>query len=489
MRKRAYRATAVKDVKVLEVIPRLAEGRVVVGLDISKGEVLAVVRDSAGHFERPWKAKQPSEVRALVELIGGLTRQRPVTVAMEPTGTYGDALRQALTDAGLTVHRVGGKAASDYAEVFDGVPSAHDGKDAAVVAELAAIGKSRAWPMPEPSSWDAKVEGQVQWMDTQQAILQLWQGRLEGLLARHWPELTTIVPLKSVTLMRMLMHYGSPAAVARDPGAAKQIAAWGGYYLKPVKVERLVESAKTTIGVRMTEEDAKLLQRFAEQAWQARTEVRQAQRELRRLAGQNATVERMAQVVAPATACVLYATVGDPHDYHCGEAYRKALGLNLKERSSGKYQGKLKITKRGPSLARRWLFFTALRQIKQSPVRGWYEQKKRKDQDRGLGAVVAVMRKLALALYAVGARGETFDAERLLPGRPWPRQKPTAPAALQGALPPDPRDLSLLGQSRKVKQRAVEQATRPPDLSVSAPGAALGSVPTGALSSAQDQQT
>ena len=48
-------------------------------------------------------------------------------VSMESTGTYGDALRAALAAAGLEVHRVGGKAAHDYAEVFDGVPSQHPG--------------------------------------------------------------------------------------------------------------------------------------------------------------------------------------------------------------------------------------------------------------------------------------------------------------------------------------------------------------------------
>src|SRR5262249_54793102 len=49
-------------------------------------------------------------------------------VAMESSGTYGDALRQALGDNGIEVQRVNGKAAHDYAEVFDGVPSQHDGK-------------------------------------------------------------------------------------------------------------------------------------------------------------------------------------------------------------------------------------------------------------------------------------------------------------------------------------------------------------------------
>ena len=67
-------------------------------------------------------------------------------MALEPSGTYGAALRQGLQDAGLAMRRVSPKAAHDYAEVFDGVPSQHDGKDAAVVAELAALGQASPWP-------------------------------------------------------------------------------------------------------------------------------------------------------------------------------------------------------------------------------------------------------------------------------------------------------------------------------------------------------
>ena len=72
MRKRAYRAISAKDVKISEAIARLAEGRICVGLDISKAEAFAVVRDSLGRYERPWKAKQPAEVRHLVQLLGEL---------------------------------------------------------------------------------------------------------------------------------------------------------------------------------------------------------------------------------------------------------------------------------------------------------------------------------------------------------------------------------------------------------------------------------
>jgi transposase len=140
MRKRAYRAAEVKNVSLDEVIRTAPPGAATVGLDIGKYEVHAVVRWKDGSFQRPWKAENPAEVDAIVGLLRKVADQRPLRVALESTGTYGDALRARLDQAGLEVYRVGGKAAHDYAEVFDGVPSQHDGKDAAVIAELAALG-------------------------------------------------------------------------------------------------------------------------------------------------------------------------------------------------------------------------------------------------------------------------------------------------------------------------------------------------------------
>ncbi len=67
--------------------------------------------------------------------------------------------------------------------------------------------------------------------------------------------------------------------------------------------------------------------------------------------------------VGPGTLAVLLTTVGDLRKYPNSGALLKALGLNLKERSSGQRQGQLAITKRGSALARRWLFFWAMRAV------------------------------------------------------------------------------------------------------------------------------
>jgi hypothetical protein len=143
---------------------------------------------------------------------------------MESSGTYGDTLRQALSDNGIEIQRAGGKAAHDCAEVFDGVPSQHDGKDAAVVAELAALGKGRPWPYETPDSWDEELTYWVENMVIQRQLVTFRQGRLEGLVARHWPEAFQVLKLSSGTLLHMLKRYSSPQALAADPETPKQLA-------------------------------------------------------------------------------------------------------------------------------------------------------------------------------------------------------------------------------------------------------------------------
>jgi transposase len=413
MKSRAYRAIDVNQVPLDGLLQPRREAVVYAGLDVGKDHILCVLRWAAHDFERPWRCRNPADLACLAQALQRVGQDRRLVVALEPTGTYGDALRQALQQAGLAVHRVSPKAAADFAEVFDGVPSQHDGKDAAVVAELAAQGRCWPWPLVLPGEVEQELAFQVEWLDGQRRQTQLWYGRLEALLSRHWPEATALLPLTSGVLRRCLLRYGGPRGLVEDPQAVGRLYRWGKGLLRRDKAEALVASARQTAGVRSGRWDEERVRRYAQEVENGLRQQRQARRRLRQLAPAQPIIQAMGEVVGLVTAAVLWVELGNPQDYHCGAAYRKAMGLNLKERSSGRWQGQLRITKRGPAAARRWLYLAALRWVRQEPVRTWYLRQKAQRRGAAKPALVGVMRKLALALYQVGGRGATFDRQRL----------------------------------------------------------------------------
>jgi transposase len=410
---KAYRATRVNDVDWDRLVRGNEGCDISLGIDVGKLDLWPVCRWASGRLERPWRVRNPEEIPDLVALIRRMSSGRELVVALESSGTYGDALRQALADARVAVVRVSNKASHDYAEVFDGVPSQHDGKDAAVIAELAALGKARPWAYQAESPWEQELTYWVEWMVIHRRSLASWQGRLEGLLARHWPEATRVLKLSSVTLLQALKEYGDPKVLAADPRAGERLASWGGRWLAPEKIERLLAEAATSVGVRVGDWQRRQIRDDAGRALAARQEARRAHRRLRELAAKDEVLQAQGKAVGVATACVLWTSTGDPREYHAAAAYRKAMGLNLVERSSGSYQGRLRISKRGSARSRQWLYFAALRLVQRSDVRPWYEAKKARDEGDARRLVVAVMRKLALALYHVGVRKEGFDPRRL----------------------------------------------------------------------------
>jgi len=431
-KKRAYRAKEINSVSVAKVIEGREGQRAVVGIDVGKEDLALMLRWDDGTYAGPWRAKNKTGIRVVVEFLTSLAHTRELIVALEPTGTYGDPLRYALTQAGLDVHRVQGKAAHDYAEIFDGVPSQHGCKDAGVVADLAALGKSTPWPCEAESLEDQERTYWVQRLDAEQQMAQIWTGRLEALLARHRPEVTRLLKLGSITLLKMLVHYGSPAEVAADRNAAQRLAEWGGALLSPEKIASVLASAGETVGIPPGKYERQWLQECANALLAACRVKQKAKRELKRLSERNPVLGRLAGAVGYGTASVLWVHLGSPQSYHCAEAYRKAMGLNLKERSSGRYKGQLRMTKRGPGAVRRWMYLASMRLLRETEIHRWFEAKKARDAGRGGKAVGGVMRKLAVALYRVAVDGTAFDAAKMFPGKPLKRPSSSARARQKG---------------------------------------------------------
>jgi transposase len=432
-RKNPYSLVDVNEISI-EVLARDRLGqKATVGVDVAKAELVLCVVWPDRVFERPWRCKSPEQLRLAVSRLLELKEHCPVTVAMESSGTYGDAFRQALDDAGLSVQRVSAKAVKDDSEGFDGVPSNHDGKDAAIIGTLCVNGRSSPWRWSGVGGdeleenlggeVDPAIRYWVRRLDTAQRIRQLWCGKLEGMLARHWPEAGRLTDQSGPTLTGALAHWGDPRALAKDPAANQWIAKQGGHFFRSEKIQRLVESARSTVGVRMNAWAVAEMKEIASAIIRERKTIQRCRRELKKRTKNHRPIQSQAAAVGLTTACVLtsassaepWMCLGDPAQYGSAGAYRKAMGLNLTERSSGQYKGKLKLSKRGQRLSRKWMYFSALRWMQHPSVKRWLEKKKQRDGGRGGKAATAIMRRLAVAAWHAG-QGEVFDPQRLFPG-------------------------------------------------------------------------
>lgn len=432
--KRIYRRITVKQIELntLRELAIQSGGRgTCVGLDIAKAEIVVVIRWANGSYERPWSVKNPFEIRLLIQLLLLLKETcDSLTIGLESTGTYGEAVRRAMTEAFLEVHRISGKKVSDYREIFDGVPSQHDGKDAAMIAELTAFGKGAAWPWQAPSEAEQRLQHQVQRLHAFRNQSTQWQGRLEGLVTKHWPELSGLLKLGSVTALKLLIEYGSPACLAADPESAVKLHQFSGGKLRRHKLEGVLESARTTMGLPMTESEMSWLREIASEVQGAEKKIAACEKQLKQIAEAHETMSRYVKQVGAVTLCVIWSCVGDPRQYSSSGAFLKALGLNLKELSSGKRQGELAITKRGPSLSRRFLFFWALRAVQKPELKKWYEtfqkvgnNRNGSSEHRKMKGLIAMMRKLCRSLWYTMQHDMEFEYGKVFPGRPLEKRK------------------------------------------------------------------
>ena len=415
MKKRTYRKRAIKDVDVTRLVSEAASGRLVVAVDVAKVDMVAALADGVPGPPRvlstvAWRnPEENGEFIALLEAArgGGLD----VQVAMEPSGTYGDVLREQVTGRGFPVFRVSGKQSYDAREVYDGVPSVHDAKSAGIIAKLHLDGQSKLW-LPATDE-KRRLQAAIIQMDLHHEHHLRLAHKLEGYLARHWPEVSGLLELTSATLLALLGRIGGPADVARDADAARRLMHGMSHGLmSDEKIGAVLSTATTTAGLSLLDEERTALMLMASESHRSLRAFKEAKRRVETLSA-NGPACAIAPVVGKTTAAVLVTEVGDGREFRSVGAYVKAFGLNLKERSSGKHKGQLKLTKRGSSRARQYLWLATCRWLQKDRVaRAWYEAKVARDGGRRAKAVTALMRKLVKALFHV-ARGAPLDSTKL----------------------------------------------------------------------------
>lgn len=413
MKKRMYRAIEVKKVQVERLADQVRGQRVVVGIDVAKEVQYAsfVLENKEVLLVMKWNQLVASANAAALDLFKSLPASC-LEVALEPSGSYGDPLRHQLKSLGIEVFRVSPKRCKDYSEVYDGVPSQHDGKSAVLLSRLHLEGMSEPWRGRSAEQRDLAVG--VSELDLFDDQFHRNMNRLEGRMARHWPDLSKHMSLDSATVLELLARFGSPQEVASAPGdSAAMMRKRGGHFLKESKIGGVIKSAQSRRGVAMTAGECAYVKALAQECQRNRERVKVVSKRLESQIDTDPVVANWSPMMGKRTAIVMAVKGGDPYLATQAASYVKSLGLNLKERSSGRYKGQLRFTKPGSGVARRWLYLLCLRLVQRDPVvKAWYQKKVQRDGGLKMKALGAVMRKVASAMWHV-ARGAAFDSSKL----------------------------------------------------------------------------
>jgi transposase len=131
----------------------------------------------------------------------------------------------------------------------------------------------------------------------------------------------------------------------------------------------------------------------------------------------------------------IVAETGPLSDFPNARSLLRYAGLNLRERKSGRSQGKVRLSKKGRVPLRRALGEAVFRLVRKGALYGDYYHAKKAAGVCGTKIIAALERKLLRMILALGKPGAVFDPGRVAVGAT--QYRPSAPAVDSEAKPPD----------------------------------------------------
>lgn len=425
MSKGAYQAVNIKDVDQQGLATQFDGESLCMGIDVGKEDGYACLmtdEDVDNYYVIYFDTHD--QLEKLLECVDELPCDELVAV-VEPTGTYHEPIQAAFEQAGYPVDKMKPHVCQAFQDVFDDVPSLHDGKAAYLISRLHAIGLSDAWH--EETARQRAIKSGLRRLEYLSDSINQLTGHLEARLAAFWPALTGELGMDTATLPQLLAEYPTPEDVTDDPeGVRKLIRSASHSQISHERIDTIIEMATDALAQEAEKPEKAEISDWASRLRQARQDKQDVIDELEQhlfddeQAPEETEAGRIRQFGGVQLAATLVGLIGSARDYESAKAYEKAAGLNLRETSSGKRtrhetNGSIHITKRGPGKVRHHLYFLAKRKVQSGQkgcpyVRAWYQ--KRREDGHADRALVAVMRKLLRAIYHM-AHGEAYDPTKL----------------------------------------------------------------------------
>lgn len=398
----------------------------IVGVDVGKEELHLYTEIGGRIVRRSFANRTRSIERNLERLLSEdeiNTRRR--LLAVEPTGSYHESLLRTARKMGFETAWVDGERVASMRLVEFGDRGKTDKRDPQAIFRLADLGY-----LVKRREFDERYQLLREWHHVYSAAeddQKSAKGSLHHELQKLFPDFDFKPEFFYSDSGRALVHlYGAnPHRIGKaGPKRFRSRMKKRAPRMHSRSLERLLETAQASRRSGPSEAHAGVIEVRLRQLYddflEAERRKAKAAKEMERLYSEiranddSALPQAVPGVITHFHLARLVAEIGPLSDFKSWRQLCRYAGLNLREKQSGSFRGRTRITKRGRVLLRKALTHVALPLVKRTRLFGpYYHHKREVEKMQGAKAMASVSRKLLKMIFGWYQSGSAFAEDRV----------------------------------------------------------------------------
>jgi transposase len=343
-----------------------------------------------------------------------------IIIGMEPTGHYWLSLARWLSDQGIEAVLVNPHLVKKNKENRDNTPSKSDRKDALVIADMVKNG----YYSPVRFNSEAHEELRILMAnrDTVNKRLNSAVNQIHRWVDIVFPELRHVFKIITcASAIATLRLFPLPKEVSRLT-TEQVIAGWKQYVKRHSglhRAEQLISLAKHSVGATKALHAYKLhLDQLLAEYDLAQRQLEQIEHEIQRILEHIPYAQKLLAIrgVNATSLAGVLGEAGDLSGYAHGNALLRHAGLNLSEASSGKWRGKMVISKRGRPRLRRFLYLMTMCMVMTNPdVKALHHHNVEVKKLKKMKSIMKLCGKVARMLVGLAKSNEAYSSAKVFP--------------------------------------------------------------------------
>ncbi|MCK4966401.1 IS110 family transposase [bacterium] len=338
-----------------------------------------------------------------------------IIVGFEATGPYAEPFIHYLKAEKIQMVQINPYHTKRVKELNDNSPCKTDIKDPRVIADIIQLGHYLSVIVPTGIYADLRKLAHMR----ERAIKEntVFLNRLFSLICITFPEFFRVIKrIQGKTAQYFLRNYPFPKDIRRIgyKRLAKKIKRVSKGRFGTKHAQKLYEFARSSIGITEGLESIRTEMCYLLERVKHTTEyIAELEQKMSEFLDEVPCSKSLLSIkgVGIVTAASIVGEIGDFRDYRSAKALLKFAGMNLFEVSSGTHKGIKRISKRGRKLLRKILYYAALNTVRKHGIMHAYYTRLVLNGTVRTKAIVAVMRKLLIIMFALTKNNTLYDTE------------------------------------------------------------------------------